>query len=85
VVGGRGKHAAQELAVAGLQLALLPERHPRCGDPLRQRIPHALQLLQAGHPRLAEVSGDGGVDGEARERLDREAGELVLEAGDLAP
>jgi hypothetical protein len=31
------------------------------------------------------VAGDGGVDGEARECLDGEAGELVLEAGDLTP
>ncbi len=85
MVGGRSKHAAQELAVTGLQLIPLPERHPRCGDPLGERVPHLLQFLQAGHPRLAEMAGDGGVDGEARERLNGEAGELVLEAGDLAP
>jgi hypothetical protein len=85
VVGGRGQHAAQELAVAGLQLPLLPERHPRCGDPLGQRVPYPLQLLQAGYPRLREMPGDGGLKGEPRKCLNSKAGELVLETGDLAP
>jgi hypothetical protein len=85
VLAGRIEHAAQQLAVAGLQLALFPEGDSRRGNPLGERVAHLLQLIEAGHPRLGEMAGDRGVDCDARESLDGEAGELVLEASDLAP
>ena len=85
VLGGRGEHPAQQLAVAGLQFALFLERDAGRGNPLGKGIAHLLQLVEAGHPRLGEMTRDRGIDCEARKSLDGKAGELVLEASDLAP
>jgi hypothetical protein len=85
VIGWRGQHPAQQLAVACLQLALLLEGDAGGSDPLGEGVAHLLQLVEAGDPRLGEMTGDGSVDGEAGECLDGEAGELMLEASDLAP
>lgn len=85
VIGGRGQHPAQQLAVAGLQFALFLEGDAGDGDPLSEGVAHLLQLVEAGDARLGEMTGDGGVDRKAGKRLDGEAGELVLEPSDLAP
>jgi hypothetical protein len=84
VLGWRRQHAAQQLAVAGLQLALLLQHDSYGRDPLGERVAHLLQLLEPGHPRLGEMTRHGGVDRDAGKRLRGETGELVLEAGDLA-
>lgn len=85
VLGRRRQHAAQQLTIAGLQLTLRLQRQARRGDPLGKRVAHLLQLVEAGNPRFGEMAGDRSVDDDARKGLGREAGELVLEAGDLAP
>ena len=85
VLGGRRQHAAQHLAVAGLQFALSFESDAGRRDPLGKRVAHPLELLEAGDTRLGKVAGDRGVDGDARKSLGGEPGELMLEAGDLAP
>ena len=55
------------------------------GDSLGKRVSHLLQLVEAGHPRFGEMTGNRSVDDNARKGLGCKAGELVLEAGDLAP
>ena len=85
MLGRRRQHAAQELTIAGLQFALCLQRQARRGDPLGKRVAHLLQLVEAGHPRFGEMTGNRSVDDDARKGLGREAGELMLEAGDLAP
>jgi hypothetical protein len=52
VLGRRGEHFPEELAILGLQLASLPQRDPRLPDALRQGIPHSLELVEAGDARL---------------------------------
>ncbi len=83
VLGGRRKHAPQQLAIAGLQLTLPLEGLTRSGDPIGERIANALELFEASHSRLAKTGRDASLKIESRKGLDREAGELVLEASDL--
>jgi hypothetical protein len=85
VLGGRGQHPAQKLAVPPLGLGPLAQRPASGRDPGRQRIAHLLELLEAGDARLAERSGHPGLDRQPRKGLCREAGELALEPTDLAP
>lgn len=54
------------------------------GDAIGKRIANPLELLEPGDPRLGEAGGDRGVKGKTGKRLCTEAGELVLEAADLA-
>ena len=84
VLGGRSQHAAQQLAIAGLQFALRLQRNARHSDPLGKRVAHLLELIEAGNPRFGEVTANRGIDDDARKGLDGETGELVLEAGNLA-
>jgi hypothetical protein len=84
VLGGGVEHAAQQLAVLGLELLLLPKGQPGRGDPIRQGVAHALQLPEVRDPRLAMRGRDGGVDLDPGEGLDHEPRELALEAADLA-
>ena len=53
---GAASIRSQQLAVAGLQLALLLQRQPRVGDPLGQRVAHLLQLAR-GRPPAARRDG----------------------------
>lgn len=85
VLGGRGQHAPQQLAVARLQLALRLQFQARSGDPLRERIAHPLELLETGNTRRMEAGRNGGVENQPRKRLGVEARKLVFEPGDLAP
>jgi hypothetical protein len=84
VLGGGVEHATQQLAVLRLQLGPLAEGEAGAGDPCGERVAHPLQLAEAGDPRLAPGRGDAGVDLDPGEGLDHEAGELALEAADLA-
>jgi hypothetical protein len=84
MLGGGLDHAPQQLAVADLELALLPERDARAGNAVREGVSHALELFEAGKPRTRRHSGDAGIDFDPRERLGREPRELALEAADLA-
>jgi|GEM_PF-4186601 len=56
-----------------------------CADPLGQRVADSLELLEPGDSRLAEPTGDAGVELQSRKGLGAETGELVLEPADLAP
>ncbi len=56
----------------------------RPGDAIGKRVANPLELLEPGDPRLGEAGGDSDVEGETGKRLGAEAGELVLEAADLA-
>jgi len=85
VSGGIREHARQQLPVAVPKLGLLGERPARLADPLGQRVAHALQLIETGDPRRTRPPGDAGVDLAQREGLGDEAGQLTLEAPDLAP
>ena len=84
VLGGRGEHPLQQLAVVGLQLVALLERRARRGDALGERVTNLLELTEPGDARLPERGGHAGVQAEAREGLDAESGELPLETTDLA-
>lgn len=80
-----GQHPLEQLPVARLQLVLTAQGTTRRGDPIGEGVADTLQILQAGDPRHAGAGGDVGVEGEAREGLGGEAGQLVLEATDLTP
>ena len=84
-LGGRGEHVEQELAVALLQLVSLAQRVTSLGDPSRQGIAHPLQLTEVGDSRRPCRAGRASVNSNPREGLGREAGQLPLEAADLAP
>src|SRR5262249_48513239 len=85
VLGGGVEHALEQLAVAGLQLAALPQREPRLTDPGRKRVADRLQIAQAERPRLARHRADCSIELQAREGLRDERAQLGLEAADLAP
>lgn len=79
------QHATQQLTVAGLEFIPLAERQPRGGDPLGQCVPHLLELIEARDSGLAEVGSDTGVEIQPGKGLGAKAGELMLQAADLAP
>jgi hypothetical protein len=85
VFGGRSEHVAQELAVTLLQLVALTQRDASLGDPSRQGVAHPLQLTEIGNSRRSCRAGRASVNPKSREGLGREAGQLALEAPDLAP
>jgi hypothetical protein len=85
VLGGRVNHAAQQLAIARLQLLALVQGLASGADPFGQRIPHPLKLFQSGDARLTEATRDHGIDIEARKGLGPQARQLMLEPTDLAP
>ena len=83
---GVGEHplaAARGCAVSTSARSL--ERQARLGDPRRERVAHPLQLAEAEHPRLGRDGGDPQSISTRAEGLGEEAGELALEAADLAP
>jgi hypothetical protein len=79
VLGWRGQHAPQQLAVAGLDHCLIAQREAGGGDPLGELVTHHLELLEASYAWLGKRGGDRSVEVEPREGLDGKAGELVLE------
>jgi len=83
VLRGSREHFLEQVAVPSLQLIALPERQVGLPNPLRQRVAHALELVEAGDPRLAEASRDAGVEREPRKRSRAEARKLMLETTDL--
>jgi hypothetical protein len=83
VLGGRGQHFLEQVAVASLELVLLAKRDARFGDSSRQGVAHPLELFQPRDARLVERRRDPRVEGQAGEGLRAQGRELVLEAGDL--
>jgi len=84
-LGGIGKHPLEQLPIGGLERGSLSQRVARCGHPHRQRVANLLQLTEADQPRLGRGGRDRRVQREARERLARQPGQLLLEAADLPP
>ena len=77
------EHALEQLPVPGLELLAAVQRLASGADPLRQRVAHPLQLLEAGDTRLTEATGHLGIEVDPGKGLGAQAGELVLEATDL--
>ncbi len=84
VIRRRRQHPLEQLAVAGLQLVLLEQGATRLSYAIGECVADPLELLEPGHPRLGEAGLDRGIERKTREGLSAEAGELVLEATDLA-
>jgi hypothetical protein len=84
VIRRRRQHPLEQLAVAGLQFVLLDQGAISLGYAIRECVANPLELLEPSHPRLGKAGRDRGIEREAREGLSAEAGELMLEATDLA-
>jgi len=84
VLGRRGQHFLQQLAVLGLQLAPLLERGTGLADAFGKRVAHPLKLVEPRDTGLAVSGRDAGVQGKPGEGLSAKPRELVLEATDLA-
>jgi len=84
VLGWRGEHVAQQLAVALLQLVALAQGDAGVRNPLGKRVPHALQLTEIGDSRRTCHCRNPGVYRNSRKGLGGEAGQLPLQATDLA-
>jgi len=85
VFGGRGEHVTQELAVTLLQPVALAQRDTSLGDPSRQGVADSLQLTEVSNSRRSRRAGRASAHPKPREGLGRKAGQLPLEAPDLAP
>jgi hypothetical protein len=85
VLGRLGQHLLEQLAIARLQFVLLVQGAPRDGDPIGKGVADPLQVLQVGDPRHVRAGRHLDVEDDAGKGLGREAGQLVLEAADLAP
>lgn len=83
VLGGSVEHPLEQLAIAGLQITALGQGGASPGDPLRQRIPHPLELFQSSHPRRGEATGDLRVNAEPRKSLSAQTRQLMLQPPDL--
>jgi hypothetical protein len=83
VLGRRGEHPLEQLAVAGLDHRALAQGDVGGGDPVAERVPHLLQLLQPGDPRLGETGRHARVELEPGKSLSRETTQLVFEPADL--
>jgi hypothetical protein len=83
VLGRRGEHLLQQLAVAGLDHGALAQGDVGGGDPLGERVTDLLQLLEPGDPRLGETSRHGRIELEPGKGLSRETTQLVFEPADL--
>jgi len=84
ILGGRGDHRRQQLAVGGLDRGALGERGARLADAGGEGIAHLLQPTEIEHPRRPG-GGDPVRDVDPPEPLGDEAGQFELEPADLAP
>lgn len=84
VIGGRGDHPLQQLAVARLALVLLAQLPLNRPDPLRQRVADRLQLAEVERPAGRRNRRDRGVDRHPPEALRDQPSELELQTPDLA-
>ncbi len=85
VLGRLGQHLLEQVAVARLQFVLPLQSTVGNGDPIGEGIANSLQVLQARNPGDVRARRHVDVENDAREGLSREAGQLVLEAANLAP
>lgn len=84
VLGRRGKHLLQQLAVALLEFVALAEGDAGVRDPPGKGVPAVLQLPEPGDPRRSGGNLNSGVDRETGEGLGIKTCQLALEAPDLA-
>ncbi len=85
VLGGRGQHFLEQLAIAGLQFIPLDQGATRLGNAIGEGVANSLELLEPGYARLGKAGRNRRIERQAGKGLGAEAGELVLEAADLAP
>lgn len=83
VLGGRGEHPLEQLAVARLQLVLLAQCPTRNADALGERVTDPLQLREAGDVRLRAPDRYAGIQLEPLKGLAAEVGKLAFETTDL--
>jgi hypothetical protein len=83
VLGRRGEHLLEQLAVAGLDHRALAEGDVGGGDPIAERIAHLLELLEPSDPRLCETGRHARVELQPGKSLSGETTELVFEPADL--
>jgi hypothetical protein len=79
-----GDHPLEQAAVLLLGVSSPGELGASVAQPQGERVPGALEVAAAKHPRAADRS-DAPVEVLAREGGGEELTELALEAGDLAP
>jgi hypothetical protein len=79
----RRQQRRQQLAVGGLELGPLGERVARLGDPVGEFVADPLEVAEPEQPRRRGDALDPVGDGEPREALGREPGQLALEPADL--
>lgn len=84
MLGGRGEHPLEQLAIARLQLVLLAQRLAGGADALGERIADALELGEAGDMRDGVRDSYPGVELDPLKGLDTKTRQLVFEAADLA-
>lgn len=84
VIGGGSHHPLEQLAVARLEIVLLPQGRTRIRNPIRKRIADPLEFLQPGDARLAAGGSDTGIDVDPGKGFGMKARKLLLEATYLA-
>jgi hypothetical protein len=83
VLGGSRQHLLQQVAIASLELILLPQGVAGLPDPIRKRVANPLELLEPGNARLGKARRDLCLQRKARKGLGAKKGQLVLEPTDL--
>jgi hypothetical protein len=73
VLGGGLQHLRQKLAVIDLELVSLLERDMSTGNPIGQRVAHALELPEPGKPWAPRRRPNTSIDLQPWKGLDREA------------
>jgi hypothetical protein len=85
VIGRRGQHAVEQLAVAAVEVLALAQGRARVLDAGREGVAQRLELAQVQRLAVRREGGHPGGDLDPRESLGGERRETVLEAADLAP
>jgi hypothetical protein len=80
----RRQHLSQQLAVGALDVAAARQLRPRVRPPRRQFVPNPLQLAEVEQPALAMAGERPPAQLGPAEGFAEEAGELTLQARDLA-
>jgi hypothetical protein len=84
VIRRRRQHFLEQFAIARLQFVLPDQGAPGLGYAVGECVANPLELLEACNPRFGKARRDCCIERETREGLGTKAGELVLEATDLA-
>lgn len=85
MLGGRGEHPLEQLAIARLELVLLAQPLTRGADALGEPVADALELGEVGDVRERRRGGYPRIELDPLEGLCAEVGQLVFEPADLTP